>query len=126
MQKSMSLKYEPSSEPRCRTNMAHIRQSRQDSGLGVQVEVLNTLQAVSSLELSISGARAVWGPFPSEEGTTYKLLMTFTIEPRPDSGLDCLICAEFARQCRPDRDAVQRGCIPRRAGLYLLMADVTV
>ena len=33
---------------RCRVNMAHIRQSRPDSGLGFQVEVLKTFKIVSS------------------------------------------------------------------------------
>ena len=33
---------------RCRANMAHIRQSRSDSGLGVQMKVLRTLSVVPS------------------------------------------------------------------------------
>ena len=32
---------------RCRANMAHIRQSRPDYGLGFQVEVLKTVEVVS-------------------------------------------------------------------------------
>ena len=34
---------------RCPANMAHIRQSRPDSGLGFQVKVLKTLKVVPSL-----------------------------------------------------------------------------
>jgi len=37
-------------------------------------------------------------PLSSEEGITRKVFRTFTSGPRPESGLDCLICAEFARQ----------------------------
>ena len=37
-------------------------------------------------------------PLPSEEGTTSKVLGPLPRKPRPASGLDCLICAEFARQ----------------------------
>ena len=33
---------------------------------------------------------------PSEEGTTFKVLRTFTWKPRPESGRDCLTCAIFA------------------------------
>ena len=32
-----------------------------------------------------------WG----EEGTTWKIMMTFTWMPRPESGPDCLICTGF-------------------------------
>ena len=34
----------------------------------------------------------------SEDGTTSKVLRTFTRKTRPVPGLDCLTCAEFARQ----------------------------
>ena len=37
-------------------------------------------------------------PLPSEEGTPQNVLKTCAIEPRPESGLDCLVCAIFARQ----------------------------
>ena len=37
-------------------------------------------------------------PFSSEGGTTLMVLGTFTRKPRPESGLGCLTCAEFARQ----------------------------
>jgi len=41
----MSLQHdEYSTHNRCRANMAHIRQSRPDSGLGFNVKVLGTLQ----------------------------------------------------------------------------------
>ena len=36
------------SEVRCRANVAHIRQSRPDSGLGSQGKVVKTLQVLSS------------------------------------------------------------------------------
>ena len=35
---------------------------------------------------------------PSEEGRTQTVLTTFTWKPGPESGLDCLVCAIFARQ----------------------------
>ena len=38
----------------------------------------------------------VWFPFPSEEWTTWMVLKTLTWMPRPEDGLDCLICAEFS------------------------------
>ena len=45
-----------------------------------------------------------WQPLPSEEGTTQQhrntILRTFTRKPRPESGLDCLTCAIFARWLR--------------------------
>jgi len=37
-------------------------------------------------------------PLPSEHGTALKGSRTFTWKPTPEPGLDCLICAEFARQ----------------------------
>jgi len=37
-------------------------------------------------------------PRSSEEGTTWKVLRTFALRPRPESSLDCLICAIFALQ----------------------------
>jgi len=43
---------------------------------------------------------------PSEKGTTRKGFKTFPrkrLEPRPESGLDCLIYAEFSRQRPPKR-----------------------
>ena len=41
-------------------------------------------------------------PLSSEMGTTCNVLSTVALEPRPESGRDCLICATFARQvyCR--------------------------
>ena len=37
-------------------------------------------------------------PLPSEEGTTQNVLRDSTCKPIPQSGLDCPICAGFARQ----------------------------
>jgi len=36
---------------------------------------------------------------PSEEETSFKVLRTLTVKPRPEYGLDPLVCAEFAPQC---------------------------
>jgi len=36
-------------------------------------------------------------PLPSEEGTIQNVLRAFTWKPGAESGLDCLVCAEFAR-----------------------------
>jgi len=35
------------------------------------------------------------GSLPSEEGTSLHVVRTFTWEPRPETGLDCLVCAIF-------------------------------
>ena len=40
-------------------------------------------------------------PDPSEEGTPANVSTTFTWKPRPECGLDCLVCAIFARQRPP-------------------------
>jgi len=42
---------------RCRANMAHMRQSRPDSGLGFQVKVLETFELASSSLGSAGGVR---------------------------------------------------------------------
>ena len=44
--------------PRCRENMAYIRQSRPDSGLGVQIQIITAFQAVRSLFARKWGSRA--------------------------------------------------------------------
>ena len=38
------------------------------------------------------------GPLMSEEETNYKVSRTFAWKPRPESGLDCRMCAMFARR----------------------------
>ena len=37
-------------------------------------------------------------PLPSEEGTTERVSSSFTGKPGPESGIDCRMCAIFARQ----------------------------
>ena len=37
-------------------------------------------------------------PRPGNEGEISKVVTTFVKDPRPESGLDCLMCATFARQ----------------------------
>ena len=37
-------------------------------------------------------------PLSSEKATTLKGLRTFSCKPGPESGLDCLTCAMFARR----------------------------
>ena len=51
---------------------------------------------------------------PSEEGTPCTVFRTLTQEPEPESGLDCLACAIFARQRLGPNSA------PRRGALFLL------
>ena len=54
----------PRSAVRCRANMAHIRQSRPDSGLGFQVHVLTLFEVVPSSLGSVRGVGGgadVWG-----------------------------------------------------------------
>jgi hypothetical protein len=97
--------------PRYRANMAHARQSKPDSGLGLKVEVRQTfrvvgagygaldrggekpgvarggraLQRLAALHLSrFTGPKRFW-----------RLLLVTWLKPRPESGRDCLICTEF-------------------------------
>ena len=42
--------------------------------------------------------RSSTSPRSSEEGTPHKVSRTFTRKPGPESGPDCLPCAEFARK----------------------------
>ena len=57
------------------------------------------------------------GTLPSKEGTTSRDLNNFTGKPRPESGHDCLICADFARQ-RPGQFGGGRSglCMRGRGG----------
>ena len=59
-------------------------------------------------------------PLPSEEGTPSRILRAFTTKPRPEAGLGCLSCAEFAPQRRPKFRADRPVVLPavgRRAPL---------
>ena len=40
---------------------------------------------------------------PSEEGSPQEVIRTFTSSPRPESGLDCLMCAIFAQHHRVEQ-----------------------
>ena len=44
------------------------------------------------------GRVSILAPLPSERKSTSRVLSYFAWQPRPESGLDCLICTEFARQ----------------------------
>jgi hypothetical protein len=46
---------------------------------------------------SILRRRLLYQQHPSEDGTIEKVLRTFTQKLEPESGSDCLICADFAR-----------------------------
>ena len=78
-----SSRHLPSS--RCRSNMAHIRQSRPDSGLGlesglgIQVKVLETVAVVHSPSSPrASRLSALWFvPIPSKEGAPSKSFNNF-------------------------------------------------
>ena len=70
-----------------------------------RLSILNSLfsdldPASSSRRLDRRVGRHVRLHHPSEEGTTSRVWRTFTWEPRPEFGLDCLICSKFARQRR--------------------------
>ena len=54
-----------------------------------------TIQNVNSLS-DVGGVESS-GPHPSKEGTTRQILRNFTWKPTAESGLDCLVCAIFAR-----------------------------
>jgi len=87
--------------------MAHVRQSRPDSGLGFQAKVRKTFEVVPSSLGSgepVTRRRGRGAPrarcplgspsplgLPNEEGTISNVLTTFTSKPRPDYGRDCLI-----------------------------------
>ena len=63
---------------------------------------------------ALSGKASTSQPLSSERGTTYKGLRTLTSKSIPESGLDCLICAPFARQ----RYRGKRGLVNRRTGNF--------
>ena len=67
-------------------------------GLWFMVYGLRFMVYGCSLSLSVSPSRRIHPPAPSKEETNPKLSRNFTLKPRPESGLDCLICAIFARQ----------------------------
>jgi len=48
-------------------------------------------------------------PLPSEEGRTLNVFRTFASMPRPEYGLDCLICATFARQRGEESTMIDSG-----------------
>jgi len=60
--------------------------------------------------LLVGGWRRFWSSLaPSERTWNHlKTIMTLTLKPRPDSGLDCLICAMFARQRMIDSGEVHK------------------
>jgi hypothetical protein len=64
-------------------------------GFGPPLNVLRIFQVVPS---SLDGGLHFRAPLPSEMGTTQNAATTFALKPRPESGLDCLVCATFARQ----------------------------
>ena len=66
------------------------------SGLGFGPSSSSSSLLLSSLELSDTKVYA-FGPLPSEKGKSQKGRRTFTRKQGPESGPDCLICAEFAR-----------------------------
>jgi len=93
-------------KPTNKTVMVHIRPSYGTNktvtwimGGVEQVMQRDRLQAslLDVLESRYSDAVDVPSPPASEDGTTYKVIRTFTRKPRPESGLDCLSCAKFAR-----------------------------
>ena len=55
-------------------------------------------------------------PLPREREATRQMLRIFTWNPRPQSGLDCLMCAEFARQRNSIIDVTQQS-ICAQAGI---------
>ena len=64
----------------CRANVAHIRQSRPDSGLGLKVKVLKTFQGIpSSLENALAGLGLPSFSKPETDSATSSL------NPRPSA-----------------------------------------
>ena len=56
--------------------------------------VVLTIAGVTGDLSLVFGASMTSGlPLPSEQGTIFQGLMTFTGKTRPESGFDCLICA---------------------------------
>jgi len=85
--------------------------------LGLRViKKKKTRNPKGSLSLSFSGV-ALSGS--ERRGNNLKGLMTLTWEPRPESVLDCLICAIFARQRKPySRTSLIRNCPPPLGSPY--------
>ena len=50
-------------------------------------------------------------PLPAEMGTTEEEEMTFALKPRPESGLDCLVCAKLARRRNPESVEVRHSSV---------------
>ena len=83
--------------------------------------ITNTRPHTSSHEILIVCRRLAFPtrstPLPIKEKTTLKVLMTCTCTMRPESGLDCLMCAKSARQ-RCGREMEGRdGCGPLATSL---------
>ena len=84
--------------------MAHVRQSRPDSGLGGRAEGLKNIYVVP---FSLCRGLELNPRFPEaynnlanfhrevETGTTSMILRPLARTPRPESGLDYLMCAMF-------------------------------
>ena len=69
-------------------------------------------------------------PLPREGRTTSMMLKTFTWEPRPEYGLDCLTCAMFAEH-EVDLDCFGEGSFEVRLygseeGSYLRLVDFCI
>jgi hypothetical protein len=97
------LKSKAPSRYRSRANMAHIRQSRPDSGLGFQVKVLKLFKGVPSLLRRAGVLLPEEGclNFEKHDGSPGCTRTSQTGPPKP---LDCQMCATFARQRHIDND----------------------
>ena len=103
--------------------MAHIRQSRPDSGLGIQIKVAKIFQGVAFL-LGARRREACGGGRQPSNLSRKQQLKTFEQLPsekwlklRPDYGLDRLMCAEFdgkARRTAACGGGRQPSSLPRR------------
>ena len=79
---------------------------------GRSTKIISMIKWIRTSRLSIKNSLSLTRPLPSKEGTTEHVLRTFTCTPGPESGLDCLMFAIFARErstnvdlCKPDRPA---------------------
>ena len=76
--------------------MCHVRSTAMDKVGITAVSAANRRVSGKLLETSINVPPPL--PLPSNGGTTRTVFRMFTWKPKPESGRDCLVYAEFARQ----------------------------
>ena len=101
-----SVRHPPWRQPRCKSMVSLVNSHTNATRVGWHLWDIDLRFAPGLPPGRLRAARAV-APLPSQERNTSQVATTFTWKPRPGSGFDCLICAEFARQ--------RNAAVPRRA-----------